>query len=109
MVTRLCATQVDPHEFVQEVVVASKKKFVIGTQSECIDFLSWFFNRLHRDLLNAYPKVDGVRRRPPNAGGSPIPGRTIIHDCFRGEIEVRLWLHGVGYGGELRLNHCLRL
>jgi len=40
--------QVDPHEFVQEVTVASKKKFQIGTQSECVEFLSWLLNQLHR-------------------------------------------------------------
>ena len=38
---------VDPHEFVQEVVVASGKRFKIGTQAECVDFLSWFLNKLH--------------------------------------------------------------
>lgn len=39
---------VDPHEFVQECVVASGKRFQIGRQVECIDFVSWLLNTLHR-------------------------------------------------------------
>ncbi|GLT83659.1 hypothetical protein SLE2022_019360 [Rubroshorea leprosula] len=61
--------QVSPHEFLQAVMKASKKRFRIGMQSEPVEFLSWFLNTLHNDLKT-------------RKGGS------IIHKCFQGELEV---------------------
>jgi U4/U6.U5 tri-snRNP-associated protein 2 len=39
--------QVSPHDLLQEVVTASKKKFMIGKPAECIEFFSWLLNTLH--------------------------------------------------------------
>ena len=40
------STQVSPHELLQEIVTASKKRFQIGTQTEAVELLSWFLNQL---------------------------------------------------------------
>jgi U4/U6.U5 tri-snRNP-associated protein 2 len=42
--------QVSPHEFLQSVMVASKKRFQIGVQSNPVEFMSWILNMLHTDL-----------------------------------------------------------
>lgn len=39
---------VSPHELVQEVSKASKKRFRIGKQSDAVQFLAWLLNELHR-------------------------------------------------------------
>ncbi|KAL3678845.1 hypothetical protein R1sor_021801 [Riccia sorocarpa] len=63
--------QVSPHEFLQAVMVASKKRFRIGVQSDPVDFISWLLNTLHTDL-----------------GGTKKPYSSIIYKCFQGELEV---------------------
>jgi len=63
--------QVSPHEFLQAVMVASKKKFRIGMQSDPVEFMSWLLNALHTDL-----------------GGTKKAGSSIIFKCFQGELEV---------------------
>jgi ubiquitin C-terminal hydrolase len=58
--------QVSPHEFLQAVMVASKKRFRIGAQSDPVEFLSWLLNTLHVDL-----------------GGTKEPDSSIIDKCFQ--------------------------
>lgn len=65
--------QVSPHEFLQAVMKASKKRFRIGAQSDPVEFMSWLLNTLHSDL----------RKR----------GTSIIHQCFQGELEVIKEIH----------------
>jgi len=62
---------VSPHELVQEVTVASKRRFVIGKQAEGVEFLSWLLNALHQGI-----------------GGTKKPGSSIIHDAFQGQVRV---------------------
>ncbi|GAV76094.1 UCH domain-containing protein/zf-UBP domain-containing protein [Cephalotus follicularis] len=62
--------QVSPHEFLQEVMKASKKRFRIGQQSDPVEFMSWLLNTLHADL------------------GTSRKSSSIIHKCFQGELEV---------------------
>eukprot|EP00249_Psilotum_nudum_P016444 c25828_g1_i1 orf=447-1442(-) len=63
--------QVSPHEFLQAVMVASKKRFRIGVQSDPVEFMSWLLNTLHVDL-----------------GGSKKLNSSVIFKCFQGELEV---------------------
>eukprot|EP00850_Spirogloea_muscicola_P004648 SM000020S05998 [mRNA] locus=s20:376993:380211:+ [translate_table: standard] len=63
--------QVSPHEFLQAVMLESKKRFRIGQQSDPIDFMSWLLNTLHVHL-----------------GGSRKADSSIIYKCFQGELEV---------------------
>ncbi|KAL8461577.1 hypothetical protein ACS0TY_032092 [Phlomoides rotata] len=72
--------QVSPHEFLQAVMKASKKRFRIGAQSDPVEFMSWLLNTLHRDLK------------------SPKRGSSIIHQCFQGELEVVKEIHGKTIG-----------
>ncbi|KAI7752100.1 hypothetical protein M8C21_023111 [Ambrosia artemisiifolia] len=65
--------QVSPHEFLQAVMKASKKRFRIGAQSDPVEFMSWLLNTLHTDLKTSRTK----------SGSS-----SIIHQCFQGELEV---------------------
>ncbi|KAD5960201.1 hypothetical protein E3N88_11673 [Mikania micrantha] len=62
--------QVSPHEFLQAVMKASKKRFRIGVQSDPVEFMSWLLNTLHSDLKSSRTK------------------NSIIHQCFQGELEV---------------------
>ncbi|KAM7270055.1 hypothetical protein ACFE04_029269 [Oxalis oulophora] len=62
--------QVSPHEFLQAVMKASKKKFRIGAQSDPVEFMAWLLNTLHADLRTS--KKD----------------TSIISKCFQGELEV---------------------
>ncbi|PIN21321.1 Spindle pole body protein - Sad1p [Handroanthus impetiginosus] len=68
--------QVSPHEFLQAVMKASKKRFRIGAQSDPVEFMSWLLNTLHADLK------------------SSKKGSSIIHQCFQGELEVVKEVHG---------------
>ncbi|XP_059444161.1 uncharacterized protein LOC132176173 [Corylus avellana] len=66
--------QVSPHEFLQAVMKASKKRFRIGMQSDPVEFMSWLLNTLHADLKTKKNK-------------------SIIYDCFQGELEVVKEIH----------------
>lgn len=63
--------QVSPHEFLQAVMVASKKRFRIGVQSDPVEFMSWLLNTLHADL-----------------GGTKKSNSSVIYKCFQGELHV---------------------
>ncbi|XP_057464254.1 uncharacterized protein LOC130754022 [Actinidia eriantha] len=67
--------QVSPHEFLQAVMKASKKRFRIGAQSDPVEFISWLLNTLHADLRNS-------KRNS-----------SIIYQCFQGELEVVKEIH----------------
>ncbi|XP_073150987.1 uncharacterized protein [Henckelia pumila] len=62
--------QVSPHEFLQAVMKASKKRFRIGAQSDPVEFMSWLLNTMHGDLKSSKRNT------------------SIIHQCFQGELEV---------------------
>ncbi|KAK0552686.1 Ubiquitin carboxyl-terminal hydrolase 10 [Tilletia horrida] len=67
---RAFKAQVSPHEFLQEVGVASKGKFRIVEQGDPMEFLSWLLNRLHADL-------GGSKKRP-----------SVMSRCFQGEVRI---------------------
>ena len=62
--------QVSPHEFLQAVMKASKKRFRIGVQSEPVEFMSWLLNTLHADLRTSKKSS------------------SIIHKCFQVLIKT---------------------
>jgi len=65
-------SNVDPHEMIQAISAASKKKFHVGRQADAAEFLSWFLHQLHLGI-----------------GGHPRkPGTSIIHQTFQGIVEV---------------------
>lgn len=55
--------QVSPHEFMQAVMAASGKRYIIDRQSDPVEFLSWLVNRLHSDLTG------GKRKKRSGAEG----------------------------------------
>ncbi|CAM6089813.1 unnamed protein product [Calypogeia fissa] len=63
--------QVSPHEFLQAVMVASRKQFRIGEQADPVTFMMWLLNKLHTDL-----------------GGTKKSNSSVIYKCFQGELEV---------------------
>jgi len=63
---------VSPHELLQAVSNASKKRFTTSVQSDARDFLTWFLNELHFDL-----------------GGTKAPGSSAIVRAFQGMVEVK--------------------
>lgn len=78
---------VSPHDFLQEVVSASGKRFAIGKPGEAVDFLSWLLHQLHVGLGGTMPMVGckgGEGGKKKKAGR-----RSVVLDCFQGEIRVR--------------------
>lgn len=69
--TRAFKGQVSPHEFMQAVMAASGKRFVLERQSDPVEFFSWLANTLHADLTG------GKRKR-----------LSVITDCLQGEMQV---------------------
>lgn len=64
--------QVSPHEFLQEVVNVSNGRFSITKQGDPIEFMGWLLNKLHTDL----------------GGGGKKQRRSIVSDCFMGDVRV---------------------
>uniref|UniRef100_A0A6B2L3F3 USP domain-containing protein n=1 Tax=Arcella intermedia TaxID=1963864 RepID=A0A6B2L3F3_9EUKA len=62
--------QVSPHELLQEISLASRKKFSIGVRENPMTFISWLLNTLHKDLA-------GSKKR-----------QSIVSKCFQGEVRV---------------------
>eukprot|EP00656_Telonema_subtile_P005449 TRINITY_DN1247_c0_g2_i3.p2 TRINITY_DN1247_c0_g2~~TRINITY_DN1247_c0_g2_i3.p2 ORF type:complete len:352 (+),score=142.86 TRINITY_DN1247_c0_g2_i3:895-1950(+) len=77
--------QVSPHELMQTISAASKKKFAIGKKSDPHDFLAWLLDNLHKSL-----------------GGTKNPGSSIVHKAFQGEVKVQT---AVKATGEIRVQH----
>lgn len=64
--------QVSPHEFLQAVMKASKKRFRIGMQSDPVEFMSWLLNTLHANLRTS--KKDS----------------SIIYKCFQVSFPIEI-------------------
>ncbi|KAJ1676011.1 U4 U6.U5 tri-snRNP-associated protein [Spiromyces aspiralis] len=89
---------VSPHEFVQEVVNRSNRRFRIDVQGDAFEFLTWLLNTLHIDLGGT--RKPGSRRQPIlttkpirlfTLGGRlshPLRYVGIIHKTFQGEVRV---------------------
>lgn len=50
-------SHVSPHELLQEIALRSSKKFTLTTQSDPVEFLSWFLNNLHLTLGGSKTKM----------------------------------------------------
>ncbi|KAG4090333.1 cysteine proteinase [Neocallimastix lanati (nom. inval.)] len=62
--------QVSPHELLQEISNASKKKFLLTEQNDPVEFLYWFLNTLHFAL-------GGTRKKS-----------SIIQKTFQGKLQI---------------------
>ena len=60
--------QVSPHEFVRAVVKGSESRFKVDTQSDPVEFFQWLLHALGRETKSG--------------------GKSIIDQCFTGEMEV---------------------
>lgn len=69
---RAFKSHVSPHELLQEISLRSSKKFTLTTQSDPVDFLSWFLNHLHLSL----------------GGSKTRPGTSIVQKVFQGKLKV---------------------
>ncbi|KAJ2076608.1 U4 U6.U5 tri-snRNP-associated protein [Coemansia sp. RSA 988] len=66
---RLFRAHVSPHEFVQEVLNRSKRRFRLDFEGDAFEFLIWLLNMLHIDL-----------------GGTRKGGSSPIYCTFQGEL-----------------------
>ena len=64
-------SHVDPHQLVQAIAAASKKRFQVGQQAEAGEFMAWLLHQLHL-----------------GTGGGKKPGSSIVHDIFQGKVRV---------------------
>jgi len=62
---------VSPQELIQEIVVESNKRFVIGQRAECIELMVWMLNTLQRGVLGkAASSVAAVNKNKKNKGST---------------------------------------
>lgn len=69
---RAFRAHVSPHELLQEISLRSNKRFTLTTQSDPVDFISWFLNNLHLGL----------------GGSKTKPGSSMIQSTFQGRLKV---------------------
>ncbi|ODA79803.1 hypothetical protein RJ55_05399 [Drechmeria coniospora] len=69
---RAFKSHVSPHELLQEISLRSNKRFTLTTQSDPVDFVSWFLNNLHMGL----------------GGSKTKPGSSMIQRTFQGRMRV---------------------
>ncbi|CAN8095751.1 unnamed protein product [Discula destructiva] len=69
---RAFKSHVSPHELLQEISLLSNKRFNLTSQSDPVDFLSWFLNNLHLGL----------------GGSKTKPGSSMIQRVFQGKLKV---------------------
>ncbi|KXJ92731.1 hypothetical protein Micbo1qcDRAFT_50655 [Microdochium bolleyi] len=69
---RAFKNHVSPHELLQEIALLSNKRFTLTTQSDPVEFLSWFLNNLHLGL----------------GGSKTKPGSSMIQRIFQGKLKV---------------------
>jgi len=67
---KLFRNHLSPHEISQEFSNKSKKKYSIGVRANLVQFLSWFLNTVHEDLID------------------DSSNKSIISECFRGKVEI---------------------
>ncbi|KAM7209133.1 hypothetical protein V8F20_000471 [Naviculisporaceae sp. PSN 640] len=69
---RAFKAHVSPHELLQEISLKSNKRFTPTTQSDPVDFLSWFLNNLHLGL----------------GGSKTKPQSSMIQRVLQGKLKV---------------------
>lgn len=69
---RAFKSHVSPHELLQEIALLSNKRFTLTTQSDPVDFLSWYLNHLHLGL----------------GGTKTKPGSSMIQRVFQGKLRL---------------------
>lgn len=69
---RAFKNHVSPHELLQEISLRSNKRFNLTSQSDPVEFLSWFLNNLHLGL----------------GGSKTKPGSSIVQRIFQGKLKV---------------------
>ena len=65
-------SHVSPHELMQEVSLRSNKKFLLTSQADPVEFLSWFLNNLHFSL----------------GGSKTKPRSSLVQKIFQGSLQV---------------------
>ena len=69
---RAFRNHVSPHELLQEIALRSSKRFTLTSQSDPVEFLSWFLNTLHLNL----------------GGSKTKPLSSIIQRTFQGKLRM---------------------
>ena len=69
---RAFKSHVSPHELIQEITTRSNKRFLLTSQADPIDFLSWFLNHLHLAL----------------GGSKTKPHSSLVQKIFQGTLRL---------------------
>ena len=75
---------ISPHELLQVMSLASKKRFTINKQSDAIVFLSWLLNILNNFFNNKKPK----RLALIDCNDNDVTNNNIIEKYFTGTLQV---------------------
>ncbi|OMJ21963.1 putative mRNA-splicing protein ubp10, partial [Smittium culicis] len=79
-------SHVSPHELIQEITNRSNKAFRLDAQGDAFEFLTWFLNSIHFDLIksanyNSAPKNKKSKLKSKSK-------HSIIHSAFQGSVKV---------------------
>ena len=97
------SAQVSPHEFLQAVMQASNKRFLVDRQGDPVEFLAWFLHELHRCAASPACVASGccLTCAPPpclrsDLGGTKQPGSSIVDHAFQVRTSFGELLWAVG-------------
>jgi len=81
---------ISPHEFVQEISVASNRSFHIHSRAHAVDFLLWLLHSLHKALAEArlYVRCNIISNSVPQTKKPKFLPTTIIHAIFQGKLRI---------------------
>jgi U4/U6.U5 tri-snRNP-associated protein 2 len=81
-------SQVDPHQLVQAITVASRNKYRIGQQLEVGEFMAWFLHQLHLGTMEDSNEARGTK--PPVKRKRPkrTVTKSVIQRIFQGKVRV---------------------
>ncbi|OMJ29304.1 putative mRNA-splicing protein ubp10 [Smittium culicis] len=79
-------SHVSPHELVQEITNRSNKAFRLDAQGDAFEFLTWFLNSIHFDLIKS-ANYDSAPKNKKSKLKSKSK-HSIIHSAFQGSVKV---------------------
>ena len=110
---------ISPNEFIHEIITASKGKFSIGKSMDCIDFLRWLLNEIHKDLGNEIDQNKKYKRKRENNTNNNSDNNSdnnnnnviskVIEESFHGIIRITTRPFKSNYGDDNTVENVVEL